>query len=210
MSNPLIEKFGDGKVYLHQNVKVREGGRYATAETLFDFCEFFVSMKKLAVENGLISQDNNEFYSWFGDEMVRQSYLWDKKLHDDLSGKVKLNFDVVEIEDTDYMTKSGVPYLRGVVYGYSQIPVRFFLYPASTGIRGYIPTKGNLFNRETKKPFGLESLENGDGYYIAYDVFPDIYKQFKWKEIMKEFDYSRLDFQDDWCLEAFERRLEIR
>jgi hypothetical protein len=41
-----------------------------------------------------------------------------------------------------------------------EMPVTFIYYNSEKGIRGYIPTKGNLFNKKTKEAYGNDPDDN--------------------------------------------------
>ena len=73
-----------------------------------------------------------------------------------------------------------------------------------------ITTDGfRIFNKKEKR--AIEG--DDDGYYVVNDIFPELAKKYgkkKINEYMRNFNYGSIDFQDEWCLEDFEHRLEVR
>ena len=197
-------------IYLNEHVKLKNGGRKAMRMTVAEFNEIFSALKEKVEKSGYDANGEND-YDWIFDEAIETF----TKLRKDIS-KISFDFENYEVEPNVYVTVFGVPYLRCFAGGDWEIPVRFFVYFDGKDLRGYIPTKGNTFNRKTKRAIGngLEDTDNSDYCFIVNDVCPELMKQYKpdkINEIMSnDFDLNRIEFQEDWCLEDFESRLEIR
>jgi len=197
-------------IYLNEHVKLKNGGRKAMRMTVAEFNEILSKLKEKVEKAGYDADGEND-YGWIFDEAIEAL----PKLQKDLS-KISFDFENYEIEPNVYLTIFGVPYLRCFAGGDWEIPVRFFIYFDGKDLRGYIPTKGNTFNRKTKEALGnrLYDDKNSDYCFIVNEVCPELMNQYgtdKINKIMKEdFDLNRVEFQEDWCLEDFENRLEIR
>lgn len=202
--NPIINSLPESKIYLHENVKLRNGGRNAVMLSINDFKAILNNIKK---KNDI--DDEDSFY-WIRDLMYEGMF---DKLQKDLS-KVDIDFENFEIKENIKMSEKGFPYLEGICGGDWQIPIKFYIYWDGKDLRGYIPTKGNTFNSKTKEAFSCESCNNDeDGYYIVKDVCPQLIKQYSKQEIidfMKDFDYTKIEINNNWCLEDFENRMILK
>ena len=198
------------KIYLNKNVKLKNGGRKAIRMTVAEFNDILSKLKKKIGDEDYDTESENN-YDWILYEAIEAL----PKLQKDLS-KISFDFENYEIDPNVHLTIFGVPYLRCFAGGDWEIPIRFFIYFDGKDLRGYIPTKGNTFNRKTKEALGngLNDTKDSDYCFIVNDVCPELMKQYgqdKINKIMKDdFDLNLVEFQEDWCLEDFESRLEIR
>lgn len=86
-----------------------------------------------------------------------------KKVETDLS-KVHFDFENYEFEDFGFMKypigfrmlSNGVPVLFVNAGGDWEVPICYCLYWDGKEIRGYIPDKGNVYNREYMTAYGSE------------------------------------------------------
>lgn len=208
MSNPVLEAFEQKRVYLHENAKLKNGGRVAPQISVKEFEKILDDLKKKAIDRYFIDADDYKddgSFAW-----MRDVYFEDMlpKFSKDVS-KIDFDFENFEIEKKIFVTTSGIPYLRCFAGGDWQMPVRFFIYWDGKHLRGYVPTKGNVFNKKEKR--AIEG--DDDGYYVVNDIFPELAKKYgkkKINEYMRNFNYGSIDFQDEWCLEDFEHRLEVK
>ena len=78
-------------------------------------------------------------------------------------------------------------------------------------MRGYVPTKGNSFNRKTKSAIGnTDEGKNNDKVFILKELFSNVpeYDDDEFEEDLFD-NWDAIEIQDDWCLEDFESRLEV-
>lgn len=124
-----------------------------------------------------------------------RGWLYGHKLSKCEKDLEKVNFDIENV-GCEYnrvlKTKSGVPYIAAWAGGDWESPLLFMLYlDESLTLRGYIPTKGNSFNKDTKSAFGND--EDADVKFLAKEkVYCDA------DEV--EYDYPS-------CVEDFEARI---
>ena len=75
-----------------------------------------------------------------------------KTMNDDFD---KIQHDGENCESIgDIESSNGLTYVKGYFGGDWEIPVLFFIYWDGSKFRGYIPTKGNTFNRKEKIALG--------------------------------------------------------
>ena len=195
--------FFDGQtIYLNKDVKLKKGGRKAVCITEEEFDEILSKLKTKAEKLGYCV-DNTYYgeYSWITDGAFYEVFY---KVRADVS-KIDFDFENFEIDDTICVTSQGVPYLRCLAGGDWEIPVRFFIYYDGKNMRGYVPTKGNSFNRKAKSAIGnTDDGKNNDKAFILKELFPND------DEFEEDFDdWNSIDIQENWCLEDFESRLEV-
>ena len=198
-------------IFLNEKVSLRKGGRKAVRMSEEVFKEILSTYKSEAAKAGYDVDDRFGEYDWILEDAFDEMFV---KLKKDLL-KIDFDFENREIESEIYMTNIGVPYLCCWAGGDWECPVRFFIYYDGETLRGYIPTKGNVFNRKTKSAIGNEDEgELSDSCFIVKEACPKLLKEHSFDEINElmenHFDWDRLEFQEGWCLEDFESRLEIR
>ena len=122
----------------------------------------------------------------------------------------EMNIDLLKIyhdtENCDAVgdirtTKSGIPYILGRMGGDWEEPILFMVYWDGKTFRGYIPERGNQYNRDTKGALG--NNEEADEAFIR--------KQFK-DEIENGTEYSKIKknirCNKDACIADFEARIK--
>lgn len=122
----------------------------------------------------------------------------------------EMNIDLLKIyhdtENCDVVgdirtTKSGIPYILGRMGGDWEEPILFMVYWDGKTFRGYIPERGNQYNRDTKGALG--NNEEADEAFIR--------KQFK-DEIENGTEYSKIKknirCNKDACIADFEARIK--
>ena len=90
-------------------------------------------------------------------------------------------------------TKQGVPYLQGEFGGDWEIPVFFIVYYDGSTFRGYLPEKGNLYNRNEMRALDGISSEADNAWLSQYDV--------------NSVDDVELNLNA--CIQEFEDRIEV-
>lgn len=186
------------EINLYKDVKLRVGGRTAAA----------ISIPEL----------KKEIDKW---------EPWDLfcKLEKDL-GKIEFDFEnFSELEDYR-ITSFGVPYLLCWAGGDWEYPVYFMIYWDGKSLRGYIPTKGNTFRKDTKTAFGSEEIDDYDEadvnqtIYILSQGCPDLIKDYTEDELKRyireaiddpdiylDLLHDNLEPNEDWMIEDFESRI---
>lgn len=97
-------------------------------------------------------------------------------------GKVNFDFENFEYERNGFMNypcgfetlSNGMPCLFVNAGGDWETPVCFVIYFDGKKLRGYVPTKGNMWNRKAKAAFGSDE---DDEEYISYND-PDREKKY--------------------------------
>lgn len=180
---------------LNQNVNLRKGGRNAVKMSMEAFKEKVAQLEEKYPEDGAY---------WM---------MYVPSVEKD----IKVNFDYENFETYYHMSDTGVPYIVVRAGGDWQLPVYCMIYWDGSNLRGYVPTKGNLFNRITKnaigedelddynflcKEFGKKTVHNviiADEGYIDPDEMPDYIGAFK-KYLIED---------EDSCIEDFESRITV-
>lgn len=204
--------FFDGQIiYLNKDVKLKKGGRKAVCITEEEFDEILSKLKNKAEKLGYFIDDTDDGkYDWIASGALYEVF---SKVKMDVS-KIDFDFENFEIDDGIFFTSQGVPYLRCLAGGDWEIPVRFFIYYDGKTMRGYVPTKGNSFNRKAKSAIGNnDEGKNSDKNFLLKELFPNV------QECDDEYDdefeedlydnWDLIEIQEDWCLEDFESRLEV-
>lgn len=198
--------FFDGQIiYLNKDVKLKNGGRKAVCITEEEFDEILSKLKNKAEKLGYcVDYTYGGEYAWIA--LSGAFYEVFSKVRKDVS-KIDFDFENFEIDDEICVTSQGVPYLRCLAGGDWEIPVRFFIYYDGETMRGYVPTKGNSFNRKAKSAIGnTDEGKNSDKNFLLKELFPNV------QECDDEFEedyWNLIEIQDNWCLEDFESRLEV-
>lgn len=201
--------FFDGQIiYLNKDVKLKKGGRKAVCITEEEFDEIISKLKNKAEKLGYcVDYTYYGKYAWIASGAFYEVF---SKARLDVS-KIDFDFENFEIDDGIFFTSQGVPYLRCLAGGDWEIPVRFFIYYDGKTMRGYVPTKGNPFNRKTKSAIGnTDEGKNNDKVFILKELFSNVpeYDDDEFEEDLFD-NWDAIEIQDDWCLEDFESRLEV-
>ena len=169
--------FFDGQiVYLNKDVKLKNGGRKAVRITEEEFDEIISKLKNKVEKSGyFVDFTTYGKYDWISSGIFHEVF---SKVRIDVS-KIDFDFENFEIDDKIFFTSQGVPYLRCLAGGDWEIPVRFFIYYDGKSMRGYVPTKGNSFNRKTKSAIGnnidnTDECKNNDKDFLLKELFPDV------------------------------------
>lgn len=141
-------------IYMNMDAKLRRGGRKApkmSEEQLRLLLDaYFPKCEDDEYRVGM----NMRLY-----DVIESDCTLISKAINDLC-KVDASFENVEFVDFR-MGNNGVPYLWFYFGGDWEIPVYAMLYFDGSNIRGYLPTKGNTFNRRCKAAFGSEESDLG-------------------------------------------------
>ena len=201
--------FDDQIVYLNKDVTLKNGGRKAVCISEEEFDKIILNLKNKVEKLGyFVDYSTYGKYDWITSSIFCE--LFSKLLTD--VGKIDFDFENFEIEDKIFFTSQGVPYLRCLAGGDWEIPVRFYIYYDGKTMRGYVPTKGNSFNRKTKSAIGnTNEGKNNDMDFLIKELFPNVqeYDPDEFEEEMYD-NWDAIEIQDDWCLEDFESRLEVQ
>ena len=204
--------FFDGQIiYLNKDVKLKNGGRKAVCITEEEFDEIISKLKNKAEKLGYcVDYTYDGKYAWIASGAFYEVF---SKVRMDVS-KIDFDFENFEIDDEICVTSQGVPYLRCLAGGDWEIPIRFFIYYDGKTMRGYVPTKGNPFNRKVKSAIGnTDEGKNNDKAFILKELFPNVQEyEYEYDDEFEEdlFDnWDLIEIQDNWCLEDFESRLEV-
>ena len=119
-------------------------------------------------------------------------YEMPEKLTKDIS-KVEFDFENYEYEGNGFMNypcgfrvlPNGLPVLFVNAGGDWEVPICFIIYWDGKSVRGYIPTKGNLFNQKEMCAYGSE-------------LNPD-----------DDFDYEKLKSNEGEIIEDIMNRIQI-
>ena len=201
--------FFDGQIiYLNKDVKLKKGGRKAVCITEEEFDEIISKLKNKAEKLGYcVDCTYGGKYAWIASSAFYEVF---SKARLDVS-KIDFDFENFEIDDTIFVTSQGVPYLQCLAGGDWEIPIRFFIYYDGKTMRGYVPTKGNPFNRKAKSAIGnTDEGKNNDNVFILKELFSNVpeYDDDEFEEDLFD-NWDLIEIQDNWCLEDFESRLEV-
>ena len=144
------------------NVPLPSSGRRAARISPSEFKD---KMKKIYDDYNSSNGDDKKFtvggfvntfcHYWSND---KPSCL--ETMNDDLS---KIEHDGENCDSIgDIESSNGLTYVKGRFGGDWEIPILFFIYWDGNKFRGYIPTKGNTFNRKEK--IALGNREDDDEY----------------------------------------------
>ena len=112
-----------------------------------------------------------------------------KRLRDDLN---KIEHDEENIDGIgDIKFADGIPFIQGQFGGDWEIPIFFIIYWDGKEFRGYIPTKGNSFDRFRKIALGNDDDEDikflKKVKYYKPDRYMDVY--YNKEECLKDFKH---------------------
>ena len=158
----LITEGGYKRYHINMNVPLPSSGRRAARISPSEFKD---KMKKIYDDYNSSNGDDKKFtvggfvntfcHYWSND---KPSCL--ETMNDDLS---KIEHDGENCDSIgDIESSNGLTYVKGRFGGDWEIPVLFFIYWDGHKFRGYIPTKGNTFNRKEK--IALGNREDDDEY----------------------------------------------
>lgn len=154
---------GYKRYHINMNVPLKDGGRTAARITPK---EFEGKMKDIYEEYCKKEGKDSRGFN-VGNFVYEFCHYWNdskppclEKMNDDLS-KIKHDGENCELIG-NVESSNGLTYLKGEFGGDWEIPILFFIYWDGKKFRGYIPTKGNTFNRNTK--IALGNSQDDDDY----------------------------------------------
>jgi hypothetical protein len=124
----------------------------------------------------------------------------------------EMNIDLLKIqhdrENVDAigdinMTKSGIPYILGQMGGDWEEPLLFMVYWDGKTFRGYIPERGNQYNRDTNELLG--NNDEADEEFIRKQFKDEIEDGTEYIKIKKNIRYNK-----DACIADFEARMKVK
>lgn len=131
---------------VNMNVNLRNGGRKAVTMSEEDF-ETMLGILASELDCGCVG-DGYEFIP----ELIRRVPSIDKD--------IKVIFGTENVEVSYERTSNGVPYLLCECGCDYETPVVFMIYHDGKKFRAYVPTKGNMFNRDTKWALGNDNAKD--------------------------------------------------
>ena len=176
--------------YVNMDVELPSEGRTAPKISREEFTKHVID-----VANELNYDRKIKWYTIA--ELVRHE-VWKKEnktslstLLDDLK---KIKWDAENLDHIGELRDcKGVPYVLVSAGGDWEVPILFMIYWDGHKFRGYIPTKGNTFDRKRKEALGNnEELDNA--YVREYGIG----------------NYNDVSYNKDACIEDFKARLKVK
>jgi len=92
------------------------------------------------------------------------------------------------------MLSNGMPVLFINAGGDWEYPICFIIYWDGEKLRGYTPTKGNVFDRKEKEAFGNIEYDNDEAYKIAKALLKEASG---WMDVKDQLKQLEEDYKDD-------------
>ena len=178
--------------YVNMDVELPSSGRTGVKITPTEFTEH---VEKVAIE---VEYEANGKIKWKDIVNIIRNQCWKKEhknsLKDLFNDISKVKWDP---ENVDYIGDlrdyNGMPYVIVSAGGDWEIPVIFMVYWDGNKFRGYIPTKGNTFDRQRKEALG-NNEEEDNKYVRKYGVG----------------NYNDVHYNIDACIEDFRARVKVK
>ena len=208
-----IEKHGTHSTfYLNMDLELPKKERIAPKMSKKEFLQLIdETYKKHADENDMEKLKGKPCNAW----KFISKFMLRECSNKDIAKKslmLQLNLDMMKIKhscenldtiDDVHMTKTGIPYILGCMHGDWEETMLFMVYWDGKTFRGYIPMRGNTYNRDTNYAIGND--DEADDKFFAKQFKEELGDKFNTWTIRQNVRYNKKA-----CIEDFEARLKVK